>query len=62
MEYRVASQDYALDRARTGLKQVQVKLNKVYHQSKHNLLCYVLLFAVGLFMLVYMLKKVSTKR
>lgn len=46
-----------MDKAKMVLGKATRRLNIVYKQSKSNLMLYVVLFAIGLFTVVYVLKK-----
>ena len=42
-----------MEKARTGLRKTMRRLNRTYEQSKSNHILYLLLFAVGVFVLLY---------
>ena len=42
-----------MDKARTSLRKTMRRLNRTYEQSKSNHILYLLLFAVGVFILMY---------
>ncbi len=42
-----------MEKARTGLRKTMRRLNRTYEQSKSNHILYLLLFAVGVFILMY---------
>ena len=42
-----------MEKARTGLRKTMRRLNRTYEQSKSNHILYLLLFAVGVFVLMY---------
>eukprot|EP00878_Enallax_costatus_P010781 GHUV01011258.1.p1 GENE.GHUV01011258.1~~GHUV01011258.1.p1 ORF type:complete len:120 (+),score=28.69 GHUV01011258.1:346-705(+) len=46
-----------MEKAKMMLGKATRRLNVVYKQSKSNLMLYVVLFAIGLFTVVYVLKK-----
>ena len=46
-------QEEAMEKARTGLRKTMRRLNRTYEQSKSNHILYLLLFAVGVFILMY---------
>lgn len=46
-----------MERAKLLMGKAMGRLNVVYKQSRSNLMLYVVLFAVGLFALVFVLKK-----
>lgn len=50
-------QDESMEKARLMLGKARRRLNLVYKQSRSNLMLYVVLFATGVFIVVYVLKK-----
>ena len=46
-------QEEAMEKARAGLRKTMRRLNRTYEQSKSNHILYLLLFAVGVFVLLY---------
>jgi len=47
------SLEEAMEKARTGLRKTMRRLNRTYEQSKSNHILWLLLFAVGVFVLLY---------
>ena len=46
-------QEEAMGRAKVGLRKTVRRLNRTYEQSKSNHILYLLLFAVGVFAILY---------
>eukprot|EP00775_Hariotina_reticulata_P007904 gene7904-8100_t len=46
-----------MEKAKLMMSKAMTRLNVVYKQSKSNLMLYVVLFALGIFTVVYILKK-----
>lgn len=46
-----------MEKAKLMLSKAMRRLNVVYEQSRSNLMLYVVLFAIGIFTVVYVLKK-----
>jgi hypothetical protein len=46
-----------MEKAKLMMSKAMTRLNVVYKQSKSNLMLYVVLFALGIFIVVYILKK-----
>ena len=53
LQVAVLLQEEAMEKARTGLRKTMRRLNRTYEQSKSNHILYLLLFAVGVFILMY---------
>jgi len=51
-------QEGAMEKAKLMMSKAMTRLNVVYKQSKSNLMLYVVLFAIAIFMLVYVSKKI----
>lgn len=47
------AQEEAMEKARAGLRKTVRRLNRTYEQSKSNHILYLLLFAVGVFTVLY---------
>ena len=47
------AQEEAMEQARSGLRKTMRRLNRTYERSKSNHILYLLLFAVGVFAVLY---------